>query len=94
MIEIGLMPSHTGEPGGKQTGQSMTHYIIDGGSYDTHWQRLEASGYTLDYQDREEMRRREPKKVKVRYACSVCAIHAWGKPGLALLCVECSELMK
>ncbi len=28
MIEVGLMPSDTGEPDGKQTGQHMTHYII------------------------------------------------------------------
>ncbi|MCS3273396.1 SprT-like domain-containing protein (plasmid) [Bacteroides fragilis] len=26
MIEIGLMPSDFGEPGGKTTGQQMTHY--------------------------------------------------------------------
>jgi predicted SprT family Zn-dependent metalloprotease len=27
MREIGLQPSSTGEPGGKETGQSMSHYI-------------------------------------------------------------------
>ena len=31
MIEIGLIPSHTGEPGGKQTGQSVSHYIEENG---------------------------------------------------------------
>jgi hypothetical protein len=31
MKKIGLIPSDTGEPGGKQTGQNMTHYIdMDG----------------------------------------------------------------
>ena len=35
MEAIGLMPSHSGKPGGKRTGQQMTHYILDGGSYDT-----------------------------------------------------------
>lgn len=34
MIEIGLMPSDTGQPGGKTTGQAMTHYIITGGMYE------------------------------------------------------------
>ena len=33
MKEIGLQPSTTGEPGGKETGQSVTHYIIPGGEY-------------------------------------------------------------
>lgn len=31
MKEIGLQPSSTGEPGGKEIGQNMTHYIIKGG---------------------------------------------------------------
>src|ERR1700691_2480214 len=31
MKEIGLQPSTTGEPGGKETGQSVTHYILPGG---------------------------------------------------------------
>jgi hypothetical protein len=33
MKEIGLYPSNTGESGGKETGQSMTHYVIDGGAF-------------------------------------------------------------
>jgi hypothetical protein len=37
MNSIGLVPSHTGEPGGKQTGESVSHYIDDGGPYDAAW---------------------------------------------------------
>lgn len=33
MEELGLMPSSTGKPGGKRTGQRMTHYIIEDGLY-------------------------------------------------------------
>lgn len=33
MKEIGLIPSNTGKPGGKETGQSMTHYIKEDGPY-------------------------------------------------------------
>ena len=33
MIEVGLIPSHTGKPNGKQTGQKMTHYIEKDGRY-------------------------------------------------------------
>ncbi len=94
MIEIGLMPSHTGEPGGKQTGQRMTHYIIDGGSYDREWQLLEGSGFTLEYQDRFANRRSEPRKIKVRYACEGCSIHVWGKPDLAIVCKPCGQQMR
>lgn len=34
MQEVGLMPSHTGEPGGKQTGQQMSDYPIKGGVFE------------------------------------------------------------
>jgi SprT-like family len=34
MLRLGLHPSHTGEPGGKMTGQSMSHYIIPGGRFE------------------------------------------------------------
>jgi hypothetical protein len=34
MERIGLMPSATGAPGGRRTGQRMTHYIIRGGLFD------------------------------------------------------------
>lgn len=33
MEDIGLMPSDTGAPGGRTTGQKMTHYIIEGGRF-------------------------------------------------------------
>ena len=33
MVQVGLMPTDTGEPGGKQTGQYVTHYIIPDGRF-------------------------------------------------------------
>src|SRR5688572_23766252 len=33
MQEVGLQPSNTGEPGGKETRQSMSHYILPEGRY-------------------------------------------------------------
>src|SRR5437879_6486185 len=43
MESIGLMPSRTGEPGGKRVGQSMTHFIIEGGLFAQVYQRLPES---------------------------------------------------
>jgi predicted SprT family Zn-dependent metalloprotease len=40
MEEIGLIPSETGEPGGKKTGQNMTHYVQEGGAFITAFNRL------------------------------------------------------
>ena len=51
MIAIGLHPSHTGKPGGKQTGERMTHYIIDGGPFHAVATALIASGFTLSWGD-------------------------------------------
>lgn len=40
MREIGLIPSDTGRPGGKQTGQRMTHYIEKGGRYELAFHKM------------------------------------------------------
>lgn len=40
MKEVGLMPSDTGEPRGKETGQQMAHYIIEGGQYERAFQAI------------------------------------------------------
>lgn len=40
MKEIGLMPSSTGQPGGKETGQHMTHYIAEGGRYQQTFEKM------------------------------------------------------
>lgn len=40
MKEVGLQPSDTGQQGGKETGQHMTHYIIEGGRYEKAFQEM------------------------------------------------------
>jgi hypothetical protein len=40
MREIGLPPSDTGEERGKETGQSMSHYIIPEGRYAQAYAKL------------------------------------------------------
>lgn len=52
MEEIGLMPSHTGEPGGKRVGEQMTHYIIDGGAFCRACVALIDQSYQLTWLDR------------------------------------------
>jgi hypothetical protein len=42
MEEIGLIPSATGEPGGKKTGQNMHHYINPEGAFKKAFDRLTA----------------------------------------------------
>lgn len=52
MEEIGLMPSNTGLPGGKKTGQQMTHYIIRGGRFQTAVYELLKNGFSISWYDR------------------------------------------
>ena len=46
MVDIGLIPSTTGEPGGKTTGQKVRHYIIVGGRFSLAAQELMRRGST------------------------------------------------
>lgn len=51
MEDIGLMPSNTGAPGGKKTGQQMTHYIIRGGRFQSAVYELLKSGFSISWYD-------------------------------------------
>lgn len=48
MRTIGLIPSDTGKPGGKETGQRMTHYIEEGGKYQQAFEKMPKQ-YTLPF---------------------------------------------
>lgn len=57
MEERGLIPSNTGLPGGKKTGQKMTHYIEEGGRFDQLADELIQSGFNFAWHDPFTMRR-------------------------------------
>jgi hypothetical protein len=98
MCEIGLIPSHTGEPGGRQTGQNMTHYIKQGGLFDVKCKALIADGYTLPYierlEEREAIAKLQKGASKTKYSCPDCSVNAWAKPGTRLICGDCKANMK
>lgn len=52
MEQIGLMPSNTGQPGGKKNGQQMTHYIIRGGQFQNAVYELLKSGFSISWYDK------------------------------------------
>lgn len=97
MCEVGLIPSDTGEVGGKMTGQRMTHYIEKGGRFAQAFKTMPdeiklpwtAGGGMLG-----PKKPKEPKsRNKVKYTCAGgCDINVWGKPGLKIVCGECEEL--
>lgn len=87
MKEIGLHPSNTGEPGGKETGQQMDHYIVKSGKFDLHVKQL------LKTKKLQWNRMPEPikssKRNKSVYECPSCSAKVWGKPDMRIGCLEC-----
>jgi len=51
MESVGLMPSRTGEPGGKKTGQQMSDYPLPGGAFLGACGSLVRSGFELGWID-------------------------------------------
>ena len=99
MRKVGLIPSDTGEPGGKETGQKVTHFIEAGGRFDRACTTYLAAGDAILYLDRdgdEEAIRVRRKKAasKTRYTCPGCGLNAWAKPDAPLVCGDCDEPMK
>lgn len=97
MESIGLMPSHTGEEGGKRTGQNMTHFIIKGGQYDIAFKRMPPNllfpFQSLESEQGSNGSKKSKKKNKFKYSCPVCDCNAWGKEALNLICGDCTVQM-
>lgn len=91
MDEIGLCPSSTGQPGGKRTGQAVSHYIVYGGPYDLAFADLPEE-VALPWSSVPMIRDEKAKKSnKVKYTCPGCEANAWGKAGLHIRCGDCDE---
>lgn len=93
MESVGLMPSNTGLPGGKKTGDRMTHYIVEGGAFAKAFESIPAE-YLLPWSaaDFEEEKAKRPAS-KVKFTCPGCMANAWGKPNLRITCGSCEQPM-
>ncbi len=91
MKEAGLHPSNTGEPGGRETGQRMTHYIVAGGAFADAFAVLPEAA-RLPWSSVIEVAP-EKKKVrnKIKYTCEGCGANVWGKPGIEATCSGCDQ---
>ena len=104
MKSIGLQPSDTGVEGGKETGETLGHYIISGGPFDVAAARLLGKGFALTWKDAPQLSDQAtgesaaepatPKSGKrVRYCCPDCDLKAWAKHDVRLLCGTDNVLM-
>jgi predicted SprT family Zn-dependent metalloprotease len=92
MEAIGLMCSDTGKPGGKKTGQHMSHYIIMGGQFEAAATELTFLNVTA-WSSAKGVETTKPKSVsKVKYTCGNCGQNAWAKPDAQLVCGDCSDV--
>lgn len=104
MEAIGLMPSNTGEPGGKRLGFQMTHYIIEGGAFDRACREFLADGHFIDW--RFGLIRRPPslivtggaeepakasRNTRTKFVCPVCDLRAWARSSARLSCIDCDK---
>ena len=82
---IGLIPSTTGQPGGKKTGHRVSHSIRPAGPFDQAIEALLATGFTLCWQSALSPVPRgqgndtavRSLQSKSRFTCPRCAQKAW-----------------
>lgn len=93
MLRVGLIPSDTGKPGGKMTGQRVTHYTEKGGKFEKSCRTLtKQKGFDLPYEARDYGTTKVAKKKresKTKYTCPECGQNVWAKPEANLMCGEC-----
>jgi hypothetical protein len=97
MREIGLIPTATGEIGGKETGQKMHHLITNGGNFNRACSAFLASHPAILYSDRDhdgENIRKKKLASKTKYTCPTCGLNAWAKLAAPLVCGNCQEPMQ
>jgi predicted SprT family Zn-dependent metalloprotease len=89
MERVGLMPSDTGAPGGKRTGQRMTHYVVRNGPFA---QAFAGRKFVVPYFDRHHETSITRKKRKVTFTCPSCDDKVWGRADVRMRCEKCDVL--
>jgi SprT-like family len=109
MKGVGLYPSNTGKPGGKETGEQMTHYIVPDGLFEVAAAELIRSGFRFSWAEYVETQKIEtdplaggalvgvvklkPATGRIKFVCVGCRNKAWGRPSLRLVCADCMKPM-
>ncbi len=95
MLEVGLIPTATGEKGGRITGQKMTHLIEENGLYARTVEKLLKEHPAILYCDQidDVPARKEKSASKTKYTCPACGLNAWAKPAAQLVCGNCQVPM-
>jgi predicted SprT family Zn-dependent metalloprotease len=93
MEKIGLIPSKTGQEGGKKIGYSIDHYIREDGKFFNSYNKIKGNEYLpfelqIDSKNKNEKSAKNGKRTI--YICE-CKNKVWGKSGLDnLFCKGCN----
>src|SRR3990167_2000828 len=100
MESIGLIPSHTGKPGGRKTGYQMLDYPLQDGLFDFACRALLESKFSITWgmamldmggaatpgTSPVEPHSKNRSKGKVKFVCPTCNKPAWAAPSRNLVC--------
>lgn len=92
MKDIGLYPSDTGKPDGKETGRKVSHYIIQDGKFDKIAEEFLKMFTLIEYQGVVEAPK-EKKKNLSKFVCPSCGQFVLGKEQTSVICNNCHEKM-
>jgi hypothetical protein len=96
MVAIGLQPSSTGAPGGKETGYRVSHFILPNGRYDVSYAAFELAGHTIGWGDAftrgNDGDQKKPKRIK--FVCPHCRANVMGKASTDVRCNPCDLVME
>lgn len=94
MVAIGLTPTDTGEPGGKPTGQRVTHFIEPEGRFMKEFATLPKKAL-LPWVSGAAEGQEKPKKPavkKMKFVCPECETPIWAStPELEATCDACDQ---
>lgn len=97
MKRVGLQPSDTAKPGGKETGRYVSHYVVEGGLFDNTFKAFSAArakdGFAL-FGDLPVSKKEKSKTSKYKFECPECGQNAWAKATATLVCGECETPME
>lgn len=109
MKTIGLYPSHTGKEGGRELGDQMMDYIIEGGAFARETTILLAQGFKITWRDHKMSNGAnapnpaDPDAAtgdtgtkagkRVKYTCPKCKLNAWAKHEAKLMCGQDQVIM-
>ncbi|MCP5366733.1 MAG: sprT domain-containing protein [Hyphomicrobiales bacterium] len=100
MIALGLHPSDTGAAEGRETGDRMAHYTVEGGPFEQAAKSLLDSGFSIPWREclpkkqgtdgtpEEPGSPRDKGGQRVKYTCPVCGLNAWSRHDAGLTCTE------